>query len=283
VIHKNEPDLPSSAIDGMPSIANPARPERKSDMIETRLALVTGAARGIGRAITERLATAGYGVIAVDALSEPLHLAATELKGRGLDVRPIVFDLADSEGIARLPSMIGDGFDKIAVLVNNAGISPKHNGTSARLCDIALAEWDRVMRVNLTAPFRLTQLCLPPMRSRRWGRIVNISSKGGRTPSGVAGAHYVSSKSGIFGLTKITAMEVAGDGITVNSIAPGRIETPMEMEADAETRARSILRIPVGRLGKAEEIAAAVAFLVSDEAGYVTGATFDINGGTLMI
>lgn len=252
-------------------------------MAENKFALVTGAARGIGRAITERLAAMGYEVIAVDALSETLDLAATEMRGRGLDIRPIALDLADSEGIAKLPSLIGDDFNNIAVLVNNAGISPKHNGASARVCDIALAEWDRVMRVNLTAPFRLTQLCLPPMRSRRWGRIVNISSKGGRIPSGVAGAHYVSSKSGVFGLTKITAMEVAGEGITVNSIAPGRIETPMEMEADAETRARSILRIPVGRLGKAEEIAAAVGFLVSDEAGYITGATFDINGGTLMI
>jgi 3-oxoacyl-[acyl-carrier protein] reductase len=252
-------------------------------MADKKLALVTGAARGIGRAITERLATAGYSVVAIDALSETLHTAAAELKSSGLDVRPIVFNLADSEGIARIPSLVGDDFSQVAVLVNNAGISPKHNGASARVCDVALTEWDRVMRVNLTAPFRMTQLCLPPMRARGWGRIVNVSSKGGRIPSGVAGAHYVSSKSGVFGLTKITAMEVAGEGITVNSIAPGRIETPMGQEADAETRAKSILRIPVGRLGKAEEIAAAVGFLVSDEAGYITGATFDINGGTLMM
>ena len=252
-------------------------------MAETKLALVTGAARGIGRAIAERLATAGHGVIALDALAGTLRLAVTEMTGRGLDVRPVVCDLSDSKAIADLPTLIGDDFDRIAILVNNAGISPKLNGASARLCDIALAEWERVVRVNLTAPFLLTQLCLPPMRSRGWGRIVNISSKGGRTPSGVAGAHYVSTKSGVFGLTKITAMEVAGEGITVNSIAPGRIETPMELEADAETRARSILRIPVGRLGRAEEIAAAVGFLAGEEAGYITGATFDINGGTLMI
>ena len=190
-------------------------------MAEKKLALVTGAARGIGRAITERLATAGYSVVAIDALSETLHATATELKGSGLDVRPIVFDLADSEDIARIPSLIGDDFNRVAVLVNNAGISPKHNGASARVCDVALAEWDRVLRVNLTAPFRMTQLCLPPMRARGWGRIVNVSSKGGRIPSGVAGAHYVSSKSGVFGLTKITAMEVAGEGITVNKHRAG--------------------------------------------------------------
>lgn len=252
-------------------------------MADNKLALVTGAARGIGRAITERLAKAGHGVIAIDALSDTLHQTTAEMTKRGLDVRSIVCDLSDSEGIANLPAVIGDDFNRIAILVNNAGISPKHNGASARLCDIRLSEWERVLRVNLTAPFLLTQLCLPPMRSRGWGRIVNVSSKGGRMPSGVAGAHYVSSKSGVFGLTKMTAMEVAGDGITVNSIAPGRIATPMELEADAETRARSILRIPVGRLGHAEEIAAAVGFLVGDEAGYITGATFDINGGTLMM
>lgn len=248
-----------------------------------KLALVTGGARGIGRAIIERLARDGYRVVAVDFIADTLHATVDELRSCGLDVRPIVLDLADMACIAKLPSLLGDDFNQIAVLVNNAGISPKHNGASARVCDISLDEWDRVLRVNLTAPFRLTQLCLPPMRARRWGRIVNVSSKGGRIPSGVAGAHYVSSKSGIFGLTKITAMDVASEGITVNSIAPGRIETPMEQEADEKTRANSILRIPVGRLGKAEEIAAAVGFLVSEDAGYITGATFDINGGTLMM
>lgn len=246
-------------------------------------AIVTGAARGMGLEIARKLGSLGHHVVMVDALKDELNAAAEGLQAEGQSVQAITLDLADDTQIAALPQRIGDRFDRVAILVNNAGISPSRNGKSVPAPEIELAEWEYVLKVNLTAPFRMMQVCLPPMRDRKWGRIVNISSRAGRSPGGAAGSSYVTSKSGMLGLTRAFAKELGPEGITVNAVAPGRIETPMGSSSPPDVLAKVLQNIPVGRFGQSSEVAAMVAYLASPEAGFVTGATFDINGGILMI
>ncbi|GAA5233137.1 SDR family NAD(P)-dependent oxidoreductase [Verticiella sediminum] len=248
-----------------------------------RTAAVTGAGRGMGLAIARRLGQAGHHVVLIDVLEQALDDAVQALVAEGLSAQAIRLDLADDAQIAALPSRLGDRFEALGVLVNNAAISPKHAGRRAAAAEVSLQEWERVVKINLTAPFRMIQTCLPPMRARRWGRIVNISSRAGRSPGGVAGAHYVTTKTGVLGMTRAFAKEVASAGITVNAVAPGRIETAMSAGSPPEVLAQVLQTIPVGRFGTPEEIGAMVAYLAGEEAGFVTGATFDINGGVLMI
>jgi len=252
-------------------------------MDAARTAIVTGAARGMGLAIARRLGRNGHDVVMIDILGAELEAAAGELRAEGLNVTPLIIDLADDAQIASIPARLGARFNSTAVLVNNAAISPKHGGRRIPAADIPLTEWESVLKVNLTAPFRLIQLCIPPMRARHWGRIINISSRAGRSPAGVAGAHYVTTKSGLLGLTRAFGKEIAADGITINAVAPGRIETPMTRGSAPEVVAGIVGSIPVGRFGTSEEVAALVAFLAGDESGFITGATFDVNGGVLMI
>lgn len=237
----------------------------------------------MGFAIARRLGRNGYAVVMIDILGAELEAGARELQAEGIAATPLQIDLGDAEQIASIPGRIGTQFDSVAVLVNNAAISPKHAGRRIPAAEIPLAEWESVVRVNLTAPFRLIQLCIPPMRARHWGRIINISSRAGRSPAGVAGAHYVTTKTGLLGLTRAFGKEIASDGITINALAPGRIETPMTRGSAPEVIAGMVSSIPVGRFGTPEEIAALVAFLAGDESGFITGATFDVNGGVLMI
>ncbi|MET4576224.1 3-oxoacyl-[acyl-carrier protein] reductase [Ottowia thiooxydans] len=246
-------------------------------------AIVTGAARGMGLEIARKLGSLGHHVVIVDALKDELNAASEALQSEGLSVQAIHLDLADDTQIAALPQRIGDRFERVAILVNNAGISPSRNGKKVPAPEIELSEWEHVLKVNLTAPFRMMQVCLPPMRERKWGRIVNISSRAGRSPGGAAGSAYVTSKSGLLGLTRAFAKELGPEGITVNAVAPGRIETPMGASSPPDVLAQVLQNIPVGRFGEPSEVAAMVAYLASPEAGFVTGATFDINGGILMI
>ncbi len=248
-----------------------------------KTAIVTGAGRGMGLAIARRLGQQGHHVALVDVLGQELEQATEGLRAEGLSAQAMQLDLADDAQIAALPGLLGARFATLGVLVNNAAISPKHGGHSAPAQEIALSEWEQVLKVNLTAPFRMMQVCLPPMREQGWGRIVNISSRAGRSPGGVAGASYVTTKTGILGLTRAFAKEVARHGITVNAVAPGRIETPMSNSSPPEVLERVLKAIPVERFGTPQEVAAMVAYLASPESGFVTGATFDINGGLLMI
>ena len=248
-----------------------------------RLAIVTGAAGGIGYGIARELGHAGFKVALIDVQQQLLASSVAALRKEDLDVHGTCIDLADDEDIVRLPSLLGECFERTAVLVNNAGISPKHAGKKLDTLDTPLTEWEKVLKVNITAPFRLAQLVLPVMIRRGWGRIINISSKGGRSPGGVAGIHYVTSKAGMLGFTRSLAKDYAKYGITVNAIAPGRIESPMTSSSAGDVQARMAESIPVGRMGKPHEIGALVAFLASENAGFITGATFDINGGALMI
>ena len=251
-------------------------------VMHSKIAVVTGAARGMGLAIAAQLARDGLEVYGLDVLKEELLQACTGLERQNLRFHPLPLDLADELAIRSLPVRLGADFADVCVLVNNAGISPKIDGKAPGVLGITLESWNTVMRINLTAALLIMQTCLPPMLRRGWGRIVNISSVGGKTTTGLAAASYTASKSGLLGLTRSVALEVSAQGITVNAVCPGRIETPMTGQAVPETNAEQLKRIPVGRFGTPQEVADLVSFLASERSGYITGAALDINGGLLM-
>ena len=246
-----------------------------------KVALVTGAARGLGAAIATRLAQAGHPVVLVDQ-DAAVEQCALSLQSAGYVARWARLDISNEAQVMALPALIGDWWPRLAILVNNAGISPKHEGKKREVIDMPLDEWRRVLDVNLTGTFLVTRTCLPVLTSHGWGRIVMITSQAARTRTPVPGAHYSATKSGMAGLARVLAGEVAGAGVTVNCVAPGRIETSMTAGVNAEVNRQHAAGIPAGRMGTAEEVAATVAFLVSDGAGYSTGATFDVNGGSFM-
>lgn len=248
---------------------------------QQRLALVTGAARGIGLGVAERLAGDGLNVVLVDLIDE-VHGAARGLAARGLAVEACVADIAREDAVRALVDDVLARHGRLDVLVNNAGISPKHGGRKALVQDTSLEEWQAVLAVNLTGPFLMCRAALPAMRRHGWGRIVNMSSQAGRTRSQIAGSHYAASKAGLIGFSRTLAAEVGADGITVNCIAPGRIETPMAATAGADVNRAYVSQIPVARIGHPGDIASAVSFLASEEAGFITGATLDVNGGHFM-
>jgi 3-oxoacyl-[acyl-carrier protein] reductase len=173
-------------------------------------------------------------------------------------------------------------YGRFDILVNNAGIHPKIHGERNSFLKMTTAQWNEVIGVNLTAAFVLCREVAPVMRRRKWGRIVNMSSRAGRTLVDTAGIHYAAAKAGMIGMTRIIASEVAADGITANCIAPGRIESPMTNQGSDAQRAMLVGRIPVGRIGTPDEIGHVVAFLVSEDSGYLTGTVIDVNGGTFM-
>ncbi len=247
-----------------------------------RTALITGAARGIGLAIATRLAQDGHPVIMLDA-SPDIVQAAHELSEQGMKAIGMCVDISDEHAVRSLPHRLSDWWSTLAIVVNNAGISPKHEGRKYLLREMPLEEWRRVLDVNLTGTFLVTQTCLPVLEAAGWGRIVMITSQAARTRTPVPGAHYSATKSGMTGLARVLAGEVADRGITVNCVAPGRIQSAMTAEAGSDTNARHSATVPAGRLGLPEEVAATVAFLVSDGAGYTTGATIDVNGGSFML
>jgi 3-oxoacyl-[acyl-carrier protein] reductase len=246
-----------------------------------RVALVTGAARGIGGAIAASLAAAGHPVVLADVLDEVEGTAAS-LREAGREARAIRLDVSDEAEVAALPQVLGAWWERLGVVVNNAGISPKHEGRARRVRDTPADEWRRVLDVNLTGAFLVSRACIPPMAARRWGRIVMIASQAARTKSRIAGAHYAASKSGLLGLARSLAVQLGPEGVTVNSVAPGRIDTPMARGAAAGTNDAFLADIPLGRAGSPDEVAAVVAFLASDAASYLNGATLDVGGGSFM-
>lgn len=245
---------------------------------EQKVAIVTGAASGIGLAIATRLAADGLAVAIFDRDGEAAGAAAASLGTNGAKVVGVTVDVADraqiDAGVARVVDQLG----RPTVLVNNAGV----DGFD-RFLDITAETWDRVLTVNLTGTFHCCQAVLPHMLDARWGRIVNISSSSAQGGQPLM-AHYVSSKAGMIGLTKSLALEFGPRGITVNTIPPGFIDTPMLRKTEArgllgEGVDHQAARTPVRRAGRPEDIAAATAFLVSDEASYVTGQVIGVNGG----
>ncbi len=239
-----------------------------------RNALITGASGGIGGAIARALHAAGATVGLSGTRLEPLEALAGEL-GERAHVLPC--NLSDREAVAALPGQAAGAMGSVDILVNNAGIT--RDNLFMRMSD---EEWDSVLEVNLTSTMRLCRAVMRPMMKARWGRIVNIGSVVGAT--GNAGqANYAASKAGLVGMTKSIAQEVASRGITANVVAPGFITTAMTDKLSDDQKAKINAQIPAARMGTPEEIAAAVLYLASEEAAYVTGATLHVNGGMAMI
>jgi len=238
-------------------------------------ALVTGASGDIGRAIAKALHGQGAKVALSGTREEALKQLAGELGERALVVPANLSDPADTERLAKdAEAALGGQLD---ILINNAGITK--DGLLLRMKD---EDWQAVLEVNLTAGMRLSRAALRGMMKRRHGRIIGISSVVGSTGN-PGQANYAAAKAGMIGFSKALAQEVASRGITVNLIAPGMIKTPMTDVLTEEQRGRMLERIPLGRLGTSEEIAAAAVYLASAEAGYVTGATLHVNGGMAML
>lgn len=239
-----------------------------------RIALVTGASRGIGQAIAKRLANEGYLVIGTatsEKGAEAVNDYLQELGGAGR-----VLNVQDAEQINQLFDSIEKEFGNVQVLVNNAGIT--QDGLLMRMDDNA---WERVLDVNLTSVFRTSKRAIKGMMKARQGRIINITSV--VAAMGNAGqTNYTASKAGIEGFTRSLAREIGSRQITVNCVAPGFIDTDMTSELDEALIQSMLNAVPLARLGKPEDIAAAVNFLASEEAGYITGTVLDVNGGMYM-
>ncbi len=239
-----------------------------------KCALVTGASGGLGSAIAKALHGAGAKVALSGTREEPLKKLATEL---GEDAYVVPANLSDPASVAALPKAAMEAMGGIDILVNNAGIT--RDNISMRLKD---ADWDDVMQVNLKAAFNLTQGVMRGMMKKRTGRIINITSIVAITGN-PGQVNYAASKAGMIGMSKSFAHELASRNITVNCIAPGFIESPMTDELADDQKSALLANVPAGRLGKAEEVAAGVLYLSSDQADYVTGQTIHINGGMAMI
>ncbi len=243
-----------------------------------RVAIVTGAARGLGRAAVERLLERGASV-------------AVNIRDRAR-AESVVASLNAHERVIAVPGDVSaDGvpeeivqqtmthFGRVDVLVNNAA-----HARSTRFADLSAAEWRQAVEVNLTAPFLFIQAVLPAMKAQHYGRIVNISSTAGRTVSTLGGAHYTASKAGLLGLTRAAAKELGKFGITVNAICPGMIDTELTRETASDDLLEKLAAgFPVPRLGTAREVADLICFVASEEAGYMTGTSLDISGGDLMM
>jgi 3-oxoacyl-[acyl-carrier protein] reductase len=246
-------------------------------MLNSQIALVTGASRGIGAAIAQELGRQGAIVIGT-ATSESGAAAISEaLKAANIQGMGLALDVNDATQIEATLKTISSTFGEVSILINNAGIT--RDTLLMRMKD---EDWDAVISTNLTSIFRMSQAVLRPMMKARTGRIISISSVVGHM--GNAGqANYAAAKAGMTGFTKSLAAEVGSRGITVNCVAPGFIDTDMTAELPEPIKTKMLERIPLGRLGAVNEIAATVAFLASSNAGYITGETIHVNGGMLMV
>lgn len=241
--------------------------------MDKQIALVTGASRGIGRAIAERVVQDGFFVIGTATSIDGANSISAFLAENGIGMK---LDVADTDSVAEVMQIINDTYGSPTVLVNNAGIT--RDNLLMRMKD---EEWEQVLNTNLTSVYRMSKAVLRGMMKVKTGRIVNIASVVGMT--GNAGqANYASAKAGMIGFTKSLAKEVGSRNITVNTVAPGFIDTDMTKELGEEIKRSLLTSIPLSRLGKPEEIAHAVAFLISPDASYITGETLHVNGGMFM-
>lgn len=244
--------------------------------LEGKVALVTGASRGIGASIALSLGQAGAKVIGTATSEKGAEAIGTRLKEAGIEGEGMVLNVTDGDSVAALLKAIHSGYGAPEILVNNAGIT-KDN----LLMRMSEDEWFDVINTNLSAIYRLSKACLRGMMKARWGRIINVSSVVGQM--GNAGqTNYAATKAGVGGFTRSLAKEVGSRNITVNSVAPGFIDTDMTRELSDDQKEVMLSAIPLGRLGQTEEISKVVRFLASDDASYITGETLHVNGGMYM-
>jgi 3-oxoacyl-[acyl-carrier protein] reductase len=246
--------------------------------LEGKVALVTGAGRGIGRAITEELASRGVDVVLADRLLDAAEQSAREIaESTGRQTIALPVDVSDLESAKALVDKAIERFGKVDILVNNAGIT--RDNLIMRMDE---ADWDAVIDINLKGAWNCSKAVIRSMMKQRYGRIINISSVSGL--AGQAGqTNYSASKAGLIGFTKALAREVASRQITVNAVAPGFIPTALTVDLPAELKDAMMKITPLGRMGKPEEIAYAVAFFAADEAGYITGQVLSVDGGMMMM
>jgi len=243
--------------------------------LSNKVAIVTGSARGIGRAIALKLAEVGADIVVNDiaAAADSLESVAEEIRSLGRQALAVTADVSSPEDVTRLVETASSNFGRIDILVNNAGVT--RDQIILRMSD---EDWDTVLNIDLKSAFLCTRAVLRHMLRQRWGRIVSIASVVGII--GNAGqANYASAKAGVIGLTKSIAKEVGSRGITANAIAPGFIETRMTEQLDEKQRQALLEHIPLGSIGTPRDVAEAVAFLASEEAGYITGQVLNVDGG----
>ena len=249
---------------------------------QDKVAIVTGGASGIGAATARGLSREGAKVVVADWNMENLQKMEGEMKDEGRPFLGLKIDVSLETDVQKLVNQTVSHFGCIDFLVNNAGISPKLRGKKQNLWEMSVEEWDRVMAVNIRGVFLCCHFAVPRMIERGSGAIVSLSSQAAKAGSAITGGHYAISKAGVVGLTKMLAREIAPYKIRVNAVAPGRIDTPMIWDVPVEVNEQIRKNIPLGRLGKAEEVADPILFLLSDAASFITGAVIDINGGSGM-
>ncbi len=243
--------------------------------LQGRVALITGAGSGIGKAIAQTFAQNGAAVVLVDIDLPSAEKVAGEIEFLGAKALPVKCDVTEPIQVHQAVRAAIDRFKELHILVNNAGISPLRPFEQ-----ISLEEWNRVLSVNLTGPFLFCQAAFPHLRQAgNKGRIINIGSLAGQTGGIAVGAHYSASKGGLLVLTRQLAKILASDQVTVNTISPGTTDTTLTQAWGEETRQSLAHQIPLGRLGRPEDIASLALFLASDEASFITGATMNVNGG----